>query len=36
MQLLKIDLESILRAFGLCLKLGEGVCGRQGYATTEV
>jgi len=28
LQLLKIDLWLILGAFSLCLKLGEGVCGR--------
>jgi len=33
---LKIDLASIVGAFDLCLKLGEGVGGRQGCVTTEV
>jgi len=32
----KIDLGSILRAFCYVFKLGEGVCGRQGCATTKV
>ena len=36
MQLLKIDLGSILGAFGLVWSLEKVVCGRLGCATTEV